>query len=82
MEFPREKHLEAKEPQASDFLNLESTSPMPPVVIGSTIVKAIATHLSGAEGLSGLVFAMAQNLLLCFGIASANLHSVFAELET
>ena len=56
IEVLRENYLEAQDPQASDFLNLEATQSMLPVVIGSSVVKAVATQLSGAEGLSGLDF--------------------------
>ena len=78
----REKHSKAKEPLTSDFPNLGATQPMPPVVIGATVVKAIATQLSGTEGLIGLDSAMAKSWLLCFGTAFANVSSAFAELAT
>ena len=41
-----------------------------------------AKELSGAEGLSGLDFSMAHNLLLRFVTASANLCNTFAKLAT
>ena len=59
MEVLSKKHPDAKEPLASNLPNLGSPPPMPPMVIGATVVKEDANQQSGVEGLSGLDFAMA-----------------------
>ena len=80
MEVLREKHLETKESLDSDFPNIRATPPIPPVIIVLTVVKAVATHLSGADVPGGLDFPMARSWLLRFGKASANLCGAFVEL--
>ena len=61
MKILRENHPEAKEPLASDFPNLGATPTMPPVVIGATVMKAVATQLLGVDVLSVLNFSMDQS---------------------
>ena len=71
-----------QESQTNDFPNLSEALPIPLVVIGASIVKHMATQLSGVEDLSGFDFSMIHSWLICFGIASANLCCILVELAT
>ena len=82
MEVLHEKHLVANKPQASDLPNLGAPPPIPPVVIGATVVKEVTNQMLGPEGLSGFDFVMAQSWLLFFGTALKNLPNAFAKLAT
>ena len=61
MEVLQEKHPEVKGPLASDFPNLRAIPLMLPVVIGATVMKAVATQLLGVDVLSVLNFSMDQS---------------------